>query len=124
MSATEESEPEIIEKPLRQSPIYSPPIIGDRLLGFGVFVLVLFIGCAWFLLTAGKEYKTLSLVLGACWVIGVPIFFFVEHTYFFRKWGDPAQYDQFKRLQDQAAKIWAAAIFVLAAFFAQNFPGN
>ena len=117
-------DPVSTDKPPRQPPVYSPASVGNRLFAFGVFVLALFVGCAWFLLTAGKEHRSLSLVLGACWVIGVPIFFFIEHTYFFRKWGDPAQYDQFKRLQDQAAKVWAAAIVVLAAFFTQNFPGK
>jgi len=106
----------------RQPPIYSPAYVGNILFGCGAFVFLLFMGCAWFLLTAGQENKTMSLVLGACWVIGVSIFFFFEHTYCFRKWGDPAQYVQFKRLQDQAAKVWAAAIVVLAAFFTQNFP--
>jgi len=114
----------VTKQPARQPSVYSPDSVGNRLFAFGVFVLVLFVGCAWFLLTADKEHKTFSLVLGACWVIGVPIFFFIEHTYFFRKWGDTAQYDQFKRLQDQAAKVWAAAIVVLAAFFTQNFPGK
>lgn len=111
-------------RPRRQSPIYAPACIGNLLFFFGVIVMALFVVFAWFLLIANKCDKTLTLVLGAFWVIGVPVFFFIEHVYFFRKWGDPDQYDQFKRLQDQAAKIWAASIVVLAAFFQYNFPGT
>lgn len=113
-----------LDKPARQPPIYSPASVGNGLFAFGMVVLALFVGCAWFMLTADDEQKVLALVLGACWVLGVPIFFFIEHVYFFRKWGDPTQYEQFTRLQDQAAKVWAAAIVVLAAFFHRNFPGG
>lgn len=110
--------------PRRQSPIYSPDYIGDLMFAFGLTVMMLFVSFAYFLFTATASDKTLALVLSACWVVGVPVFFFIEHVYFFRNWGDPEQYDQFKRLQDQAAKVWAASIVVLAAFFQHTFPGR
>jgi hypothetical protein len=42
-------------------------------------------------------------------VVGLPIYFLIEHVFIFRKYGDPTQYDQFKRVQDLATKIWVAA---------------
>jgi len=110
--------------PQKQKPIYKSAVVGNGLFAFGVAIFIAFVFCAWFLLTSGKENKQLSLVLGAAWVVGVPVFFFIEHVYFFRKFGDPGEFDQFKRLQDQAAKVWAAAVVVLAAFYVQAFPGG
>ncbi|WP_143694815.1 hypothetical protein [Variovorax sp. JS1663] len=97
-----------------------PPEIGNRVFMVGVFFFVFFLGCAGFMLEAGREYKTHALVVSSLWVIGVPIFFFCEHAFIYRKWGDPAEFDQFKRLQDTAAKIWAAAVLVLAALLAHG----
>ena len=96
--------------------------IGNYLLAFGVVMFLAFVGCAAFLLLGHKSYPTLSLVLGAAWVVLVPVYFFFEHIIFFRKYGTQDQYEQFKRVQDLAAKIWAAAILVLAAFYADTFP--
>jgi len=106
----------------RQPPIYLTPGIGDGLFIFGVVIFFLFLICAYFVLVYGKKYPELSLILGRIWIIFVPIFFFIEHTYFFRKYGDPQQYDQFKRLQDFSAKVWAAAIVILAAYFTHSYP--
>lgn len=111
-------------EPQRQPPIYSPSYIGDLLFVFGIAAMALFVWFAWFLFNATTCDKAVAMVLGACWVVGLPIYFFLEHVYFFRKWGDPTQYDQFKRLQDLAAKVWAGSIVVLAAFFQHTFPGK
>jgi hypothetical protein len=54
--------------------------------------------------------------------VGVPVYFFIEHLFIFRKYGDQNQYEQFTRVQDLAAKIWAAAILVLAACYLNQFP--
>lgn len=67
-------------------------------------------------------YPVATIALGSVWVVGVPLFFFFEHVVLFRKYGDASQYDQFKRVQELAGKIWAGAIVVLAAFFAETFP--
>ncbi|MEI7446387.1 MAG: hypothetical protein WCK28_15970 [Burkholderiales bacterium] len=107
----------------RQKPVYTNPNVGNGLLIFGAVVFVAFIYCAWRLAT-GEANKPIARVIGAAWVVSVPVFFFVEHIYFFRKYGDPAQFDQFKRLQDLAAKIWAAAAVVLGAFAVHGFPGK
>ena len=107
----------------RQKAIYTSTTVGNGLFVFGIVILILFILNASFLLVAGKDSRALALILCACWVIGVPIFFFIEHAFFFRKWGDVTQFDQFKRLQDQAAKIWAAATRV-PQLFAPNHVGT
>ena len=102
--------------------IYTNAKVGNGLLAFGVFIFLFFLVSAAAILFWHKECPKASLILGAIWVVGVPIYFFFEHIYFFRKYGDPNEYEQFKRLQDLATKIWAAAIIVLAAFFAETFP--
>ena len=102
--------------------IYKDNKIGRRIIGFGVIMFLLFIICAVFILMGSKCYRTESIIIGSIWVVGVPIFFFLEHVILFKKYGDPTQYDQFRRVQDLAAKIWAGAIVVLAAFFAETFP--
>lgn len=101
--------------------IYLDEKVGNRILWFGIVIFALFVACAAFILLGGQHRK-LSIVLGAAWVVFVPIYFFFEHVFLFRKFGDPTQYDQFKRVQDLAAKIWAAAILVMAAFYAETFP--
>lgn len=63
-----------------------------------------------------------AITLGAVWVVGVPLFFFYEYVVLFRNFGGASQYDQFKRVQELSSKVWAGAIVVLAAFFAQTFP--
>jgi hypothetical protein len=101
--------------------IYRRKKIGNRVLGFGLLVFFLFIACAAFMFFYQKEYPNLSLLLSAVWVVLVPVYFFIEHVFIFRRYGNPGQYDQFKRVQDLAAKIWAAAIVVLGAFYAHKF---
>jgi len=102
--------------------LYKDNKAGRRIFYFGVFMFIVFMGCAIFILLGRERYRTESIVLGALWVVGVPIYFFFEHVFLFRKYGDPEQYDQFRRVQDLAAKIWAGAVIILAAFFAETFP--
>ena len=84
---------------------------------FGVFLASVY------MIVEHREcYPVATIALGSVWVVGVPLFFFFEHVVLFRKYGDSSQYDQFKRLQELAGKIWAGAIVVLAAFFAETFP--
>ena len=96
--------------------------VGNVLFCFGVVMFIVVLGSAYMIAEHRTSYPVASIALGALWVVGVPIFFFVEHVVLFRQYGDPSQYDQFKRLQELAGKVWAGAIVVLAAFFAQTFP--
>ena len=98
--------------------------VGNFLLGFGLLAFVLFIFSAAYLWSHQKDHPTRSIVIGAIWVLGVPVYFFLEHLFIFRCFGNPDQYDQFKRLQDLAAKIWAAVIVVLAACYLKQFPSG
>jgi hypothetical protein len=101
-----------------------PPIypgtskLGAWLMFWGIFALVLFVATATFLYCGHEKYPGLSLLAGAVWTIAVPIYFFIEHEYIFFYYGDPSQYDQFKRVQELAAKIWVGAITVLGAIVA------
>jgi hypothetical protein len=104
--------------------IYLNENVGNGILWFGTVAFALFVVCAAFILFGHEQHRKLSIVLGAAWVVLVPIYFFFEHVYLFRKFGDPTQYDQFKRVQDLAAKIWAAAVLVMAAFYAETFPNT
>ena len=101
--------------------LYSNPRVGDAVLGFGILMFLLFLGCAGFLLFGADAYKRTALIIGLIWVVGVPVYFFIEHVMIFRVWGDHSQYEQFKRVQDLATKIWAAAIVVLSACYSANF---
>jgi len=97
--------------------------VGNVIFAFGIVMFLVFIASAYMLATLRATYPIASVALGAVWVVGVPIFFFLEHVYLFRKYGNTDEYDQFKRLQELAGKIWAGAIVVLAAFFTgETFP--
>lgn len=108
----------------KQKPIYPDSKVGNYLLAFGAVALIFLFFFAWFLLNASEKEKNLSIILSATWVVGVPVYFFIEHVFIFRNYGDASQFEQFKRLQDQAAKIWVAAVLVLGACYAQVFPGQ
>jgi len=84
----------------------------------GMLALFLFVATATFLYCGHEKYPGLSLLASAVWTIAVPIYFFIEHEYIFFYRGDPSQYDQFKRVQDLAAKIWVGALTVLGAIVA------
>jgi hypothetical protein len=103
--------------------IYTEPKVGSRVFRFGMFMFLLFIACATFMFLYQKDYPNLSVILSAVWIVLVSVYFYMEHIFIFRPYGNPEQYDQFKRVQDLAAKIWAAAVLVLAAFYAHKFPG-
>lgn len=104
------------------SGFYKDPKFGKRILKFGIAMFLLFIGSAFAIALGHECYRKASIALGAFWVVGVPTFFLYEDVVLFRKHGDHSQYEQFKRAQDLAAKIWAGAILVLAALFADTFP--
>ena len=69
--------------------IYLNKSAGNGVLVFGVFIFALFIASAYFILIAHQQQRTLSIVLGAAWVVGVPIYFFIEHVFNFRKVRSP-----------------------------------
>lgn len=58
----------------------------------------------------------LRIAIRALWVFGVAVFFFFERVVLLRKYGNQSQYEQFKRAQELASKVWAGRIVVLAAF--------
>jgi hypothetical protein len=81
-------------------------------------VVCFFCFCAWYIIYHHKDHPVWSLCIAAAWTVLVPAYFFIEHEFFFFYWGDPDEYEQFKRVQDLAAKIWAGAIAVLGAILA------
>lgn len=103
-----------------------PPVykngFGSRLAVFGLVMFVVFLASAYLIAVHRTTHALEAISLGAAWVMGVPLFFLFEHVYLFRRFGDATQYEQFKRSQELASKVWAGAIIVLAAFFAQTFP--
>ena len=104
--------------------VYNNSRVGTILFFFGVFVFVLFVASSGFLIYAPENWKKGSLLFASAWVALVPVYFFCEHVFIFRSYGNPAQYEQFKRIQDLAAKIWAAAIVVMAACYSANYPSQ
>jgi hypothetical protein len=94
--------------------------VGNALFFFGVVMFLVFLGSAYMIAEHRTSYPVASIALGAVWIVGVPVFFFIEHVVLFREFGEPSQYEQFKRLQDLAGKVWAGAIVALAAFFTQS----
>ena len=82
----------------------------------GVGALVAFVLCALFLYYGQKDYPTWSFALAALWTVAVPIYFFWEHEYYFAKYGNLVEFEQFKRIQDLAAKIWVGALSVFVRY--------
>ena len=98
--------------------IYSDSENGWWLWVIGLLFFALFLDCAGFLYFHHQDFPFLSLGLAAAWTVLVPTYFFIEHEVLFFYRGDHAQYEQFKRVQDLAAKIWAGAVAVLGAILA------
>jgi hypothetical protein len=95
--------------------VYSYSPIGWLLMVIGAGFLYLFYRAAEFLYYHHHDRPFLSLALAAAWTVGVPVYFYLEHEFAFFYGGDPTQYEQFKRVQDLAAKIWAGALAVFGA---------
>jgi hypothetical protein len=103
--------------------IYKSKAMGNCLMLFGVAAFVFFIFCAKYIYQHREDDdRSCSFILGALWVVGSPAWFFVEHFFFFKRYGDPEQYDQFTRAQELASKVWAGGILVLAAAWGPTFP--
>lgn len=49
------------------------------------------------------------------WVIGPPIWFFLEYFFLFKSHGAPGTFDQFKYGQELASKIWLGIVTLLTA---------
>jgi hypothetical protein len=78
--------------------IYKSKHIGNALMVFGISIFILFLISAWFVYTyRGEEYRAYVVCIGTAWVIGPPVYFFIEHFFLFKRFGDHTQYDQFKR---------------------------
>jgi hypothetical protein len=103
--------------------VYRDPNKGWWRLFWGAVLLVLWAIAAYFLYQYHTDYPDLSFGAAAVWTIGVPIYFFWEDQFYFAEHGNPAEYERFKRIQDLAAKIWAAAVAVLGAIIALKVTG-
>jgi hypothetical protein len=69
------------------------------------------------LVTEGN-YGWISELIGALWVLGPPLWFYFEQVHYFPRHGNPdADLGQLKVHQDTLARLWVAAIVVLAAMF-------
>jgi hypothetical protein len=90
---------------------------------FGIAMFTVFLLCVWYVYGhRGEEYNLHALLIGGFWVVGPPVWFLIEHFFLFRYFGDSSQYDQFKRVQELASKIWAGAVIVLTAIYTDSFP--
>jgi hypothetical protein len=56
----------------------------------------------------------------AIWVIGPPVWFWIEYFYLFRVWGKADKFDEFKHGQDLSAKIWLGIVALLTADLIQS----
>ncbi len=103
--------------------IYNSESVGNKLMLFSIVALAFFIYCAWFIYQHHLDAdRTTSLILGSIWVVGSPTWFFIEHFFIFKYYGNSDQYEQFKRAQELASRIWVGGIFVLAAIWSGGFP--
>jgi hypothetical protein len=103
--------------------IYTKKWVQGLVVAFGIAAF-LFLGWrAFFIWQHQKDHnKTCSFILGAIWVIGIPLWFVFEHSFLFGSYGDITQFDQCKRVQDLASKVWAAGVVILAAAASGAFP--
>lgn len=62
-------------------------------------------------------HKTCKEILYAIWVLGPPIWFFIEYFYLFRQHGKPGCIETFKYGQELASRIWLALVAVLGVLF-------
>ena len=64
--------------------------VGNVIFSVGVLMFAAFIGSAYLLAAHRATYPVASVVLSAIWVVGVPLYFFFEHVYLFRKYSATA----------------------------------
>ena len=69
--------------------------------------------------TASRCYSTLCVCLAA-WMIGIPLWFWLEYFLVYRRWGAPGTLDQFKHGQQVTGAIWLGAAIVLGGFVVDN----
>lgn len=62
-------------------------------------------------------HKTRKEILYAIWVLGPPIWFFIEYFYLFRQHGKPECIETFRYGQELASRIWLALVAVLGFLF-------
>ncbi|GAA0852822.1 hypothetical protein [Aliiglaciecola litoralis] len=103
--------------------IYSNRFLGRGLMIFGAAVFIGFFCCAvWLNAHRGAEHKDMAYMIGTFWVIGPPVWFFIEYFFIFRRFGNPQAKEELKRGQELASKIWAGVIIILTAIFTDTFP--
>ena len=69
------------------------------------------------LVTEGN-YALICKLIGALWLLGPPLWFFFEQVHYFPRHGNAdAGFAQLKVHQDALARLWLAAVVVLAALF-------
>ncbi len=94
--------------------IYRNKVVSNCIMLFGIAALAFLIYSAHYIYKNKDSHHAGSFILASVWTVGSPAWFFIEHFILFKHFGDPAQYDQFKRGQDLASKIWAGGIGILA----------
>jgi len=93
----------------------------------GIFFLG-FIASFWFIKksdNANARAQTISQILLFLWVVGPPVWFFIEYFFYFPAYGNPAAgFEKLKSAQDVTAKVWAAFAVALGAMYKKKFPGD
>jgi hypothetical protein len=113
----------------RDVPLYGTEPVPHAIIFFVVF-FVGFIASFLFIKkidkSAKKErQKTISQYLLFLWVVGPPVWFFIEYFFYFPAYGnmaDCAGFEKLKGAQDVSAKVWAAFTVVLGAMYRNRFP--
>jgi hypothetical protein len=67
--------------------------------------------------------KTLRGVIVAAWVIGPPIYFFIEWVFLYKE-SDEYPLEKFKYSQELARNIWLAVTAILVALYFNGFSFN
>ncbi len=74
--------------------------------------------------SAAVHGYTMLHVCLATWMVGVPLWSWLEYSVFYQRWGVPGTLDLFKHRQQVVGAIWLGAAIVLGGFVAENRPFN
>lgn len=88
---------------------------GVILCAFLLALVSLVVGMTWG--NNPSAHRTCKEILYAIWVLGPPIWFFIEYFYLFRQHGKPCCIETFKYGQELASRIWLALVVVLGVLF-------
>lgn len=107
--------------------IYAPGSIGHRIVRTAAIVsIVAFVGtviAVWWIWSEGRgpQYVEFIYFLAALWAVLPAGWFWFEYFYVYRRYGNPAAFEQFKHGQQTAVAIWAGVTLSLAAFASSDF---